>query len=570
MSYCLNSTCQQPENPPESSTCANCGTNLLLKQRYRACRFLDSGGMSRAYLAIDEDTPSRQICVIKQFFPAPHVASNPKSFGKSLELFGREATQLDKLGRESPQIPKLLAYLEQDQKFYLVQEFIDGRNLLRDLGANGPYSEEDLRQLLLKILPILQYVHSHNVAHRDIKPENIMRRQNGELVLIDFGLSKQLTDSVSVRGTTGGTMGYAPPEQIRAGIAYPATDLFALGATCIHLLTGVTPDNLYDFQKNCWVWRDLLAKRQRYVSDNLTEILDKMLQTEVKNRYQSATEILADLANPLTRTVQAKRRQGILALVVATPIVAAILTGTVFSEQIKCYVGMETALCPIAKGPQRYGDVLYFPFAPAKDSNGKSAEFNMAILSESYRWHKTSSDMVTLGNNSPPKLVKNLRDDLEKIGITKIMDNPNQIIAIGMASCEGDTLQEEMRALDRAKTIRNDLSKVIFNVADYPILNLGQYKKDNCSTKIEDNAFQRSMIIVGIRRQSPGLVMNEALHARLSKISKDFKIEDYSLGSKDKLQLLPGDIQVVRGEPPNGSTSEITTKNEVKEKAQVK
>jgi eukaryotic-like serine/threonine-protein kinase len=570
MSYCLNSTCQQPENPPESSTCANCGTNLLLKQRYRACRFLDSGGMSRAYLAIDEDTPSRQICVIKQFFPAPHVASNPKSFGKSLELFGREATQLDKLGRESPQIPKLLAYLEQDQKFYLVQEFIDGRNLLRDLGANGPYSEEDLRQLLLKILPILQYVHSHNVAHRDIKPENIMRRQNGELVLIDFGLSKQLTDSVSVRGTTGGTMGYAPPEQIRAGIAYPATDLFALGATCIHLLTGVTPDNLYDFQKNCWVWRDLLAKRQRYVSDNLTEILDKMLQTEVKNRYQSATEILADLANPLTRTVQAKRRQGILALVVATPIVAAILTGTVFSEQIKCYVGMETALCPIAKGPQRYGDVLYFPFAPAKDSNGKSAEFNMAILSESYRWHKTSSDMVTLGNNSPPKLVKNLRDDLEKIGITKIMDNPNQIIAIGMASCEGDTLQEEMRALDRAKTIRNDLSKVIFNVADYPILNLGQYKKDNCSTKIEDNAFQRSMIIVGIRRQSPGLVMNEALHARLSKISKDFKIEDYSLGSKDKLQLLPGDIQVVRGEPPNGNASEATIKTEVKEKAQVK
>jgi eukaryotic-like serine/threonine-protein kinase len=567
MSYCLNSTCQQPENSPESSVCANCGTNLLLKQRYRACRFLDSGGMSRAYLAIDEDTPSRQICVIKQFFPAPHVASNPKSFGKSLELFGREATQLDKLGRESPQIPKLLAYLEQDQKFYLVQEFIDGRNLLRDLGANGPYSEDDLRQLLLKILPVLQFVHSHNIAHRDIKPENIMRRQNGELVLIDFGLSKQLTDSVSSRGTTGGTMGYAPPEQIRAGIAYPATDLFALGATCIHLLTGITPDNLYDFQKNCWIWRDLLAKRQRYVSDNLTEILDKMLQTEVKNRYQSATEVLADLANPLTRTVQAKRRKGILVLTAITPVVAAILTGSVFSDQIKCYIGMETALCPVAKGPQRYGDVLYFPFAPAKDSNGKSAEFNMAILSESYRWHKTSSDTVTLGNNSPPKLVKDLKADLEKIGITKIMDNPNQIIAIGMASCEGDTLQEEMRALDRAKTIRNDLSKVIFDVADYPILNLGQYKKDSCSKKIEDNAFQRSMIIVGIRRQSPGLVMNEALHARLSKISKDFKIEDYSLGSKDKLQLLPGDIQVVRGVPPTGSSSEIT-KDEAK--AQVK
>jgi eukaryotic-like serine/threonine-protein kinase len=538
MSYCLNSTCQKPENSPESSTCANCGTSLLLKQRYRACRFLDAGGMSRAYLAIDEDTPSRQICVIKQFFPAPHVASNPKSFGKSLELFSREATQLDKLGRESPQIPKLLAYLEQDQKFYLVQEFIDGRNLLRDLVANGPYSEEDLRQLLLKILPVLKFVHGHNIAHRDIKPENIMRRQNGELVLIDFGLSKQLTDTVSSRGTTGGTMGYAPPEQIRAGIAYPATDLFALGATCIHLLTGVTPDNLYDFQQNRWTWRDLLEKSQRYVSDNLTEILDKMLQTEVKNRYQSASEVLADLANPLTRTVQARRRKGVLALAAMTPVIASLFVVAVYSEQIKCHIGMETSYCLSDLGPKTYGDVLYFPFAPAKDTNGKSAEFNMAILSQQYRWHKTSSSAVTLGKNDPPRLVKDLKADLEKIGITKIMENPNQIIAIGMASCEGSAREEELRALERAITIREELSKTIFDVAGYPVLNLGQFKKDTCSKNVEDNAFQRSMIIVGIRRASPGLVMNEALHARLTKISKDFKIGDYSLGSKENLQFL--------------------------------
>jgi eukaryotic-like serine/threonine-protein kinase len=571
MSYCLNPTCQQPENLPESNICASCGASLLLKQRYRACRFLDSGGMSRAYLAIDEDTPSRQICVIKQFFPAPHVASNPKSFGKSLELFGREATQLDKLGRDSPQIPKLLAYLEQDQKFYLVQEYIDGRNLLRDLVANGPYSEDDLRQLLLKILPVLQFVHGHKIAHRDIKPENIMRRQNGELVLIDFGLSKQLTDTVSSRGTTGGTMGYAPPEQIRAGIAYPATDLFALGATCVHLLTGVTPDNLYDFQQNCWIWRDLMAKSQRYVSENLAEILDKMLQTEVKNRYQSVAEVLSDLSNPLTRTVQARRRKGVLVLATITPIVAAMTTGAVFSDQIKCYIGVETSLCAVAKGPQRYGDVLYFPFAPAKDSNGRSAEFNMAILSESYRWYRNSSDTVTLGNNSPPKLVKDLQADLEKIGITKIMQNPNQIIAMGMASCEGDQIEEENRALERAKTIHNDLNKAIFSVGKFAIINLGQYKTDSCSTKIEDNAFQRSMIIVGIRRESPGLVMNEALHARLSKISKDFKIGDYSKGDINQLELIQEkDNNRAVINPPNGSAGNVAAKTDSKEKAPAK
>jgi eukaryotic-like serine/threonine-protein kinase len=109
MSYCLNPSCQKPENPPQTKVCLACGAVLLLKDRYRASRFLDSGGMSRAYLAVDEDTPLRNLCVIKQFFPAPHVATNPKSFGKSLELFQREAKQLDKLGRESQNIPKLLA-----------------------------------------------------------------------------------------------------------------------------------------------------------------------------------------------------------------------------------------------------------------------------------------------------------------------------------------------------------------------------------------------------------------------------------------------------------------------------
>jgi eukaryotic-like serine/threonine-protein kinase len=538
MSYCLNPSCQKPENPPQRTTCLACGKALLLKDRYRACRFLDSGGMSRAYLAVDEDTPSRHICVIKQFFPAPHVATNPKSFGKSLELFQREATQLDKLGKESPNIPKLLAFLEQDKTFYLVQEYVDGQNLLKDLSTNGPYNETHIRQFLQKILPVLEFIHGNSVAHRDIKPENVMYRQNGQLVLIDFGLSKQLTDNVSSRGTTGGTMGYAPPEQIRGGLAYPATDLFALGATCIHLLTGVTPDNLYDFQQNRWIWRDLLAKNQRYVSDNLSEIFDKMLESRVENRYQSAQAVISDLANPLTRSMQAIRKQRMIWAGMTVPLFAGALAGFIYQDPIKCRMGIETSYCPVAidTSPRTINGVRYFPFAPAADSQGKSAEFNMAILTEEYRWHPGSSTDVSLDGQKPQPL-KKLKRLLEDKGITKIMDNPNQIIAVGTSSCEGSTAEEESRALERAKTIQNDLGKAIFTVASHPILSLGQYKKDTCSRSGKDNSFQRTIILMGIRRESEGVVLNEALYNRLKNISKEFKLEDYSLGSKDKLQL---------------------------------
>jgi eukaryotic-like serine/threonine-protein kinase len=545
MSCCLNPTCPKPQNPAQSLICLNCGSHLLLKQRYRSLQLLDIGGMSRAFLAVDEDIPGRQVCVVKQFFPSAQVLDNPKSYGKSLELFKREALQLDKLGRQSSQIPKLLAYLEQDQKFYLVQEYIDGQNLLRDLETYGAYSEDHIRQLLQEILPVLQFVHDQKVIHRDIKPENIMHRQNGQIVLIDFGLSKLLTDQVTSRGTTGGTMGYAPPEQIRAGVAYPATDLFALGATCVHLLTNVTPDNLYDFQQDRWIWPDLLLQDERTISTNLAEILNKMLRSEVKERYQAARDVLVDLADPIAPSLRTLRTKQAWQIAIGAPVLMTCLGAAIFSDQIKCQLGMETAACPVAKGPQLINGVMYFPFAPGQDKNGKSAEFNMAVLSQEYRWQPGSADAVNLGNDPKSIPVKDLKTVMEAKGIVKIMDNPNQIIAVGMASCEGSPQSEELRAYERAKSVQNALGKTIFAVRDYPLLNLGQFRRDSCSRNAQDNSFQRTMILMGIRKESAGVVLSEALHARLVKISKDFKLDDYSLGSKEKFQLIPSDTPVV-------------------------
>ncbi len=539
MSYCLNPNCPRPQNEQTVKTCKACGSQLLLKDRYRSIGFLDSGGMSRNFLAIDTDMPEEKRCVIKQFFPAPQVLDDPEAFQKSIELFQREGAQLDRLGNDSQQIPQLYAYLEQERRFYLIQEFIDGQNLLKELDEHGAYSEAKAIQLLDDLLPILKFVHDRGVIHRDIKPENIMRRNNGELVLIDFGMSKHLNSTVMSRGTTGGTMGYAPPEQIRAGVAYPASDIYALGATCIHLLTNVTPDRLYDFMTNKWTWRQELATQERPISDRLASAIDRMLMNEVQDRHQSIACIIAALAAPPVNNWRIKA-------IVGAAILATTTTGLVAytnREQIECQLGGYNQLCvqPIARlepqSPQKIGDVLYYPYLSVKDRQGKSAEINMAVLSDRYEWQLGSDDRVKLKGKTESLPISILKQELEKQGIFKIMNNPNRIIALGTASCEGAGLVEEARALNRAKTIQSQLVKQLFQVKEYPILNLGQFSRDSCKLAANGTSFQRSLVIVGMRNETEGLEVKAALYQRLGKTIKGLNLNDYSQGSLEKFAL---------------------------------
>ncbi|WP_373539631.1 protein kinase [Chamaesiphon sp.] len=540
MSYCLNPNCPQPQNDREVKICKACGSQLLLKDRYRAISFLDSGGMSRNFLAIDTDMPEEKRCVIKQFFPAPQVLDDVEAFEKSIELFQREGEQLNRLGADSPQIPQLFAYLEQERRFYLIQEFIDGQNLLKELDANGAYSAEKIRQLLDDLLPILKFVHDRGIIHRDIKPENIMRRTNGQLVVIDFGMSKHLNSTVMSRGTTGGTMGYAPPEQIRAGVAYPASDIYALGATCIHLLTDITPDRLYDFMTNKWTWRQELVAQERQIDEQLATAIDRMLMNEVQDRHQSISCIIAALAAPPVNNWRLKA-------MVATALSAVTSMGLVAygnKELIECQFGRHNSVCPlpIAKvvapqSPQKIGDVLYYPYLSTKDSRGKSAEINMAVLSDRYEWQLASDNQVRLKGQTQSLPIAILKQELEKQGIFKIMDNPNRIIAIGTASCEGSTAEEELRALNRAKTIHSQLVKQLFQVKEYPILNLGQFKRDTCQRNGAGNSLQRRLTIVGMRKESEGLEVKEVLYQRLGKTIKDLNLSDYSQGAIDKFEL---------------------------------
>ncbi|MEE6162823.1 bifunctional serine/threonine-protein kinase/formylglycine-generating enzyme family protein [Cylindrospermopsis raciborskii DSH] len=310
MQICQNPNCSNPFNLNHSRFCIVCGHDKfgeILRNRYRVLRLLGEGGFSKTYAAEDVDRLDAP-CVIKQFFPQ---VQGTVERAKAAEFFKEEAYRLYELGENHSQIPRLLAYFEQGSSLYLVQEFIIGKTLLEEV-KERPYTEAQIRQLLLDLLPVLDFIHHKNVIHRDIKPENIIRRSlDNKLVLIDFGGAKQVTKTTMARQATAiYTLGYAPTEQM-AGFACHASDLYALGVTCIRLLTQCLPvqnsyqlkDPLYDPMRAKWLWQEFLQGRGVIVSQQLIYILNRLLQHFAQDRYQSAMEVLYDLQNDFSHTL---------------------------------------------------------------------------------------------------------------------------------------------------------------------------------------------------------------------------------------------------------------------------
>jgi len=267
-----------------------------MRDRYRGLKSLGQGGFGATFLAIDLGLPGHPCCVIKQLRPS---STDPNVFQMAKELFEREAQTLGRIGNH-PQVPRLLDYFEYNKDFYLVQEFVSGHNLQQEIKRNGPVSEAGARQFLSEILPMLQYIHSQQVIHRDIKPANLIRReQDKKLVLIDFGAVKNQVNPQAAANTSDqtaltsfaiGTPGFAPPEQMALRPVY-ASDVYALGVTCIYLLTGKSPKDLdYNPKTGEMVW-------QKYVdiSESLAKVLRKMLEVSVRHRYQSADDVLRAL-----------------------------------------------------------------------------------------------------------------------------------------------------------------------------------------------------------------------------------------------------------------------------------
>jgi serine/threonine-protein kinase len=267
----------------------------MLGGRYQIVEQIGKGGFSSTFLALDMQRPGNPKCVVKQFKP---MSTDPYTLREGRRLFDKEAEILEILGTHA-QIPRLLAHFEENQEFYLVQEFIEGHDLNEEVFPGKQLSEAYVIKLLQDILEVLVFVHGHTVIHRDIKPSNIRRRQDGKIVLIDFGAVKQIsTQVVNSQGQTNvtvaiGTPGYMPSEQAISNPQF-SSDIYAVGIIGIQALTGIFPTQLSKNSQTSEIdWRN-----QAQVSQKLADILDTMVRYDFRQRYQSATDALQALTVP--------------------------------------------------------------------------------------------------------------------------------------------------------------------------------------------------------------------------------------------------------------------------------
>ncbi|MEA5504619.1 serine/threonine-protein kinase [Halotia wernerae UHCC 0503] len=262
----------------------------VLQNRYRIIQILGQGGFGRTYLAEDQRR-FNELCALKELIPVTTVAHD---WDKAQELFQREATILYQI--EHPQVPKFRERFDQDQRLFLVEDYVAGksyRTLLTERQTIGQtFTETEVLHLLHSLLPVLEHIHSRGIIHRDISPENIiLRNSDAKPVLIDFGVVKELATRLqspdsNAPVTTVGKLGYSPTEQMQAGRAYPNSDLYALAVTAIVLLTGKEPRELFDENQLTWNW-------QRWVSLNpqFAQVLHRMLHRLPSDRYQNATDV---------------------------------------------------------------------------------------------------------------------------------------------------------------------------------------------------------------------------------------------------------------------------------------
>ncbi len=264
----------------------------LLGGRYHIIKVLGAGGFGQTYLAEDIQRPKHPECVIKHLRP---MQTEGNFFQVAQRLFRTEAEILEVLGQHE-QIPRLFAYFEEYQEFYLVEEYIPGHGLSEEIQENHPLEVSEVLKLMVEILEVLCFVHQYQVIHRDIKPSNIIRRERDRrLCLIDFGAVKQFApdlDETTERFTVAiGTKGYAAPEQM-IGQPRLCSDVYSVGMIGIHALTGIAPQKLrQDWSSGGVVWHHLVPE-----SDvPLMDILDRMVAYHFRDRYPSAREALNDL-----------------------------------------------------------------------------------------------------------------------------------------------------------------------------------------------------------------------------------------------------------------------------------
>ncbi len=262
----------------------------LFRDCYRVLKKLGQGGFGVTYLAQNATLPGEPYCVIKQLCPK---ASSELSLERAKVRFRREARALANLGSHS-QIPQLLDYFTTGGEFYLVQEYIHGETLAQEVRRVGRLTDAQVKYFLREIIPVIRFIHRNRIIHRDIKPPNVIRSsRDHRLVLIDFGAVREFLADVEDPGSVQapatqfvGTPGFSPPEQLALRPCY-ASDIYALGMTCLYLLTARTPIEFdQDPRTGAIRWQQAVT-----VSPHLAMVINKMLMPDAQDRYISVDEL---------------------------------------------------------------------------------------------------------------------------------------------------------------------------------------------------------------------------------------------------------------------------------------
>ncbi|WP_017718778.1 serine/threonine protein kinase [Kamptonema formosum] len=595
-----------PENQ-SNRFCQSCGSNLVLQERYRVLRLLsDKTGFGKIYEACEGDTP-KILKVLKEELNSSDKAVElfqqeaevlgelnhpgiPKvdgyfqyqsRNGQPLHCTVMEKIEgwnLDEWVRQRGNQP-----ISQAQAIAWLKQLAE----ILQLVHSKQYLHRDIKPSNIMIAPSGQLVLIDFGTAREMTVTYLAKRGAGHPIT-----------SIESRG-------YSAPEQIN-GQAVPQSDFFSLGRTFVFLLTARQPLEMYDSYSDALNWQRfaaevsplllnvidwLMARDVRERPASAREILQRLREVEAQldgtlipaggsggtetgtqtlpvasseqNQFPLAVAaavllaFLAYLGDKLKNTASppATSRPNKFPLVVFILVILPLLglaALTLAGPQVACLLGLSSENCAIAfkrpprpgQPPQRKGKVDFFPYQEGRDSKGRTAEFSVAVLSVEYKWSFGSYYQIQY--NDKVITVDDLRANLEQEGIQKIMENPSEIISIGTASCEGERSVEERRALERAKQIQL-LAKKLFSkvgsVKGYRLLNLGQFVRDDCQAGGDLTSYQRSIIIVGVRKKSEGVLLDEALRSRLeNRPFADFTLDDYSLGSAEKFRTIPSQL----------------------------
>lgn len=303
----------------ESSTCNRCGADLRLNGRFVLHAFMGGGGQSRTYRASDLETGD--LVAVKE------LSLSLATDWKTIELFRRSTTVLS--GISHPGIPRYVDSFEHSGAgvtfHYLVQELIDGKSFAQILDEGRRFTQAEVMEIAAELLDILEYLHGSSppLVHRDIKPSNIMRRNDGSLVLIDFDIVQEILTPEGSSTVAVGTPGYAPLEQY-IGRSGPPSDLHALGATLVRLLSQVEPVELLDLTSHRVRFEDTVK-----VGAGFSNILERLLEPDVAKRYQSARAVQSDLAQCETSQTEVLRAGKRKALTKRNLTISLIVVGAV-------------------------------------------------------------------------------------------------------------------------------------------------------------------------------------------------------------------------------------------------